>query len=305
LVHRALQCPEPMSPKHVRAEPQTDGSLAQARPATVLPVGGTPASVGGGVPRVQTPLVQRSSEAQARPQTPQLRASVRVLAQPLLQSTCGAVQLGGAVQVPLTQVWPPVHARLQPPQWVALVRGSTQAPSQRVRGASQLGPVVTHWALWQTVPSVQAMPQPPQLALSLRTSTQARLHTTRGAGQSGGGSVVARVGGVDGAAAVGGDAAGVGAGVARVFFHHRGAPAAAGRTARRKHHTAHNPHAPLKHRPLRLHPPAGVVTARTLSRGGHRVKACGVVFPTVIATPGCRRRRRRRCAARCRRARSP
>jgi len=188
LVHRALQCPEPMSPKHVRAEPHTDVSLAQARPATVLPVGGTPASVGGGVPRVQTPLVQRSSEAQARPQTPQLRASVRVLAQPLLQSTCGAVQLGGAVQVPLTQVWPPVHARLQPPQWVALVRGSTQAPSQRVRGASQLGPVVTHWALWQTVPSVQAMPQPPQLALSLRTSTQARLHTTRGAGQSGGGS---------------------------------------------------------------------------------------------------------------------
>jgi hypothetical protein len=112
------------------------------------------------VPRPQVPLAQVAAalaNAQTRPQAPQLRTSVWVLMQALLQNDCPV----GHTQRPMEQLWPVPQSRPQAPQLRTLVWRLRQPPLQLV---CPVGHEVAHMPALHTRTKPQLFPQAPQLA---------------------------------------------------------------------------------------------------------------------------------------------
>ncbi len=71
---------------------------------------------------MQVPPAHISPAAQRRPQAPQLRGSLMMSVQPVLQMVRGGMQPGGAPQRPRRQIWPDPQRLPQEPQFDGSMR---------------------------------------------------------------------------------------------------------------------------------------------------------------------------------------
>jgi len=87
---------------------------------------------------MHAPLAHTAPVPQAKPQPPQLAASVMVLTQAPLHASPPP----GQPHTPALHASPVPHATLHPPQWMVLVMVLTQAPPQLAWGAVHVRPPV-------------------------------------------------------------------------------------------------------------------------------------------------------------------